>query len=128
MLGNQLKTGDLGTAFLDSLLDEFRCKVELIAKLAADIKNLIMILHNANTAEHNHALEMEKPSLCIWGSFVHHAERDLVVPLDGINLMPLACAVEIDAAIGFRIVEIKGDSIGIIIIPENGEDTPHLAL
>jgi hypothetical protein len=86
-----------------------------------------MICHNPDTAEYNHAPEMEKPTFCVGSSLVHHAECDFIMLLDGINLMSFSCTMEIDMAIFLRIVEIDGDSIRIIIIPKYREDTPYLA-
>ena len=128
MFGNQLQACDPGTAFLNSLLNEFRCKVELITKLAADIKSLIVILDNLDAAEHNHAPEMEEPALCIGSSPIHYAERDFVMFFDGINFMPFPCTVEIDAVILLGIVEVQRDAIGVIVVAKDREDAQHLAL
>ncbi len=92
---------------------------ELAAKVGTDLFCLLRILHQLHAAEDDDAVDVERPLAFLAIALVIDAVADLVAGPDGIELVALLGAVEVELAILLTVPVVHGHAIGIALLPKN---------
>jgi len=89
---------------------------ELMAQFRCDINYPVHITHDPDPAEHDHALDIQRPLARFGISFIMNAERNLIITLQRIQPVTDVPAVKIYPAILFVVPVIHGHSVRITVV------------
>ncbi len=128
MLGTEGKHQGTRSGPQDFMLDILLILCELTAECTGHGIGPVRIFNDLYSAEHNNALNMQRPGITDPVPAVIDAEGSFVMPADRIDLMALLSAVEIKLPVLFILVVIDRHSLGIIIVSQYAENASFFFL
>ena len=129
MIRRDLETKNVSADFGDLVV----CVVDVIRELGAEADadlahffRLFLIGEEADPAEDDDALDVQRPVVTLAVSFVHDAEGNLVAGLDRVELVSCFCAVEVDFAVCFVVPVADRQAVWIAVFSNYTEDAAVL--
>ena len=99
---------------------------EVVAQVTADVQCLLMILNDFCPAENDNAFDIQRPLIIFPIATVIDAEGNFVAVPDGVNFMSRAAAVKIQFSVGFTVIMVNRQTVGIAVVADDRENASFL--